>query len=316
MVDINEQEAEAYYDEHGQRDPRTRVTSLITGRRFSPDGRHALAARNRRRVGQAQSYLERLAGFGKSQAHGGSQQEAFTIRSVFETAALGTGIPVVRPGDLGVILDRHQAFQPAGKDDLVKLKAGSEAHPFLDHRRGVVYKIFAKFSDGGIAKQLRALQENGEWTIDNEASNEANTLDKLAFLSEIGGLPTEIVGITPNGAWIVMQPEAQKVSLEDFHAARAQAVANVGGITIHHPGLEDVRVVWHRSQAWLIGDLHSKNVMIDAEGHARIMDALILPVPPALAEDLPAVRQTIADARQVSGADTSNETQGLLFSPD
>jgi len=57
-----------------------------------------------------------------------------------------------------------------------------------------------------------------------------------------------------------------------------------------------VCVVWHSEQAWLVGDLHERNIMRDGDGIPTIIDALIGPVSPLAMRKLRWLREASEDA--------------------
>ncbi|MFN0077060.1 MAG: valine--tRNA ligase [Prosthecobacter sp.] len=306
-IDISEQEEQTSHHEFTHTNRRTGLSTYITGPRFDERSGPGLSAANRRRVGQALALYRELVGAREADAHG---ERTYTVAS----AAAGLGIPLIKLPELGLKIDTAGIWQPSG-DDLIRLKAGSEAQPFLDKADGVVFKIFAMLDDDGVGKKLRAKCEDGRWYVDFEKASFIESLEKLNLLHEIGGLPTEIVGITPQAAWIVSQPQAVEVPLSEYQAARAEAVANAGGIQIAGVrGLEDIRIVWHRDRAWMIGDLHAKNIMRDSSGKAVIMDALVAPVPKAMLA-LPAVQTAIREAKAKAGVLDAGDQADLFAAP-
>jgi hypothetical protein len=52
-----------------------------------------------------------------------------------------------------------------------------------------------------------------------------------------------------------------------------------------------------RDQAWLVGDLHERNIMRDVEGSPTIIDALIGAVSPAAVKELRWLAEAVEDAR-------------------
>jgi valyl-tRNA synthetase len=315
-VDITAKQEESLHNEHTRTDTRTGLSSYITGSRFDERAGSALSTRNRCRVGQAQALYRELAGGGKIAPDGqAGEPELRSLRQFAEPLKL----PLLSLESLGIRSDAEGVLVPAD-GTLTKLKAGAEAQPFADAASGVVYKVFALSSDGFVGKKLSAQRsEDGQWIIENEPSSALEALEKLTLLHEIGGTPTEIIGLTETGDWLIAQPVSTPIEAEELGKARAEAVAAVGGVQVAQPGLEDIRIVWHQGRAWMIGDLHVRNIMRDSEGQARIMDALILPVPERMARELPAVREAIREARakadQLSTAEHAQAELSLFPSP-
>ena len=55
-------------------------------------------------------------------------------------------------------------------------------------------------------------------------------------------------------------------------------------------------IAWHNEQAWLIGDLHERNIMRDGDDIPTIIDALIGPVSPLALRQLRWLREASEDA--------------------
>ena len=297
-VDITEQEEQNAHHEHTRTDPHTGCRTFIHGNRFDERAGPYLSAANRRTVGAAAACLAQSQRTGADAPSGESRWEEFR-------ALLATGqfreLNLIDLAQLGI---RAFGDEPlaAADESLKQLKAGAEAQPFLDHARGVVYKIFASDASGNAGRKVTvSTSPTARPYIEYEDSHPLEALEKLALLHEIGGLPTEILGVTAQGDWVLAQPEATPVTESEIGAARAEAVALVGGVQVNESGLEDIRVVWHRGRAWIISDLHLRNIMRDSEGKARIMDALIVPVPKSLTARYESVRQAIREAKEKAG---------------
>ena len=195
-------------------------------------------------------------------------------------------------------------------DGLKPLKAGSEAAPFLDESRGVVYKLFTASPDGKVGWRLMAERKDGKWRVDREPAELWDTLEKLALIHKAGGLPTEVVGLSPYFEVVVKQPQAYET--EPGMETRANAVAAMKGIQISDADFHGLRVLWVDGEAWLMGDLHAANIMRDAHGQDRVIDALFMRVPSGMIAENQAVRAAVDLARKKSeGADDSS--QGMLF---
>ncbi|RYD81093.1 MAG: hypothetical protein EOP84_11500 [Verrucomicrobiaceae bacterium] len=122
-----------------------------------------------------------------------------------------------------------------------------------------------------------------------------DTLEKLAVLNQAGGHPTEIVGLSDSGDHLIAkQPLAYPRG--DFEPDRQIAVSQIRGVIPEFtgPGLRHtVVVMWLEGRAWLVGDLHERNIMRDQD----VIDALIGPVPPAAVKELRWLREAVEDAQ-------------------
>ncbi len=196
--------------------------------------------------------------------------------------------------------------------ELTPLPAGSEAAPFLDEGRNVVYKIFTPSPTGNIGWRLRAVPQDGAWRVDREPATLMDTMEKLALIHKAGGLPTEIAGTTPYLEAVAKQPRAY--ATEPGMATRASAVAAMNGVQIADAAFHGLRVLWVDEEAWLMGDLHPANIMSDINGQDRVIDALFMRVPAEMIAENEAVRLAVALAREKheGGGD---ERQGELSEP-
>ena len=85
----------------------------------------------------------------------------------------------------------------------------------------------------------------------------------------------------------------------DFEADRRIAVTEIRGILPEFTGSglrHTVVMMWLENRAWLVGDLHERNIMRDQDGTPTIIDALIGPVPPAALGELRWLREATEDA--------------------
>ena len=58
-----------------------------------------------------------------------------------------------------------------------------------------------------------------------------------------------------------------------------------------------VWIIWCAERAWVLSDLHSRNVMQDANGNPCIIDALLSPLPPGLISTDRLLSEAVEDAR-------------------
>ena len=185
-------------------------------------------------------------------------------------------------------------------DFLSAFPSGAEASPFFDEDWNVVYKLFDLRADGSLGKKISLEEpESDRFEVKLLPAVLIDTLEKLSVLNEAGGHPTEIVGLSANGDYLIAkQPLA--FPYRNYQEDRAIATKAVGGIVPPFTNLErQVAVIWLNSKGWLISDLHLRNIMRDREGNPTIIDALIGPVPPNALRKLAWLRDAVEDAEFV-----------------
>lgn len=204
-------------------------------------------------------------------------------------------IPLVALEALGIRLDSDGLFE---SEELVPLRPGAEASPFLDRDQGVVYKLFDVRSNGSLGKKLRLkhLSGNDGYDLVNDDADVIHTVQKLAAINEAGGHPTEIVGFADTGDFLIAkQPLA--TDYHDFHQDLTTACISMHALFPGRANLGRSCAVFHAlDRCWLLADLHKGNVMIDADGRPTIIDALVGSIPPGTFRHLPWLKEACADA--------------------
>lgn len=180
------------------------------------------------------------------------------------------------------------------------MKPGAEASPFWDREWNVVYKLFDVRNNGALGKKI-ALRESepGSFEIVPEDAVLQDTLQKLSVLNSAGALPTEIVGLSDDGHYLIAkQPLADQCPAGKFESDRDLALHNIHGVVFGFPGLRNsAAVIWELDQAWLLGDLHERNIMRDNKGCPTIIDALVGLLSTAVIEAFVPLAQAIEDAQ-------------------
>lgn len=204
-------------------------------------------------------------------------------------------LPIVSLEQFGIEHDRD-GFRIASPD-LVALPSGAEACPYYDKRNGVVYKLFDLQANGSLGKKLCfEWSEDGKYEIVPRPATLRDTVEKLLLLNEIGAHPTEIVGLTSDGHYLLIKQPLARPSA-DFEYDRADACRRIKGLVPTATGFRTtVCVVWHHLQTWIVGDLHERNIMRDGDGHPTIIDALVAPVPPEILRQIRSLREASEDA--------------------
>ena len=204
-------------------------------------------------------------------------------------------VPLIPLERLGIL---HDEDGLTSSTLLSPLTPGAEASPFFDREWSAVYKLFDLRANGSLGKKIDLVPDN-EDQFDLLLCDAVlqDTLEKLSILNEAGALPTEIVGLSESGDYLlVKQPLA--FPRGSFEADRKVAIHAVRGVTPLFTGLRrTVVVIWVDNRAWLVSDLHDRNIMRDSDGIPTIIDALIGPVPPAALKHLQWLREAIEDSQ-------------------
>ena len=126
-----------------------------------------------------------------------------------------------------------------------------------------------------------------------------DTLTKLITLHDAGGHPTEIVGLSDDGKYLIAkQPLASPFKdFEEDHKAAVQATKDV---PLSSQGIRGGAIlIWVNEQPWIVSDLHKCNIMRDPDDRPTIIDALTGAVPPLAYDLLRQVREAVQDARDL-----------------
>jgi hypothetical protein len=219
-----------------------------------------------------------------------------------EWAALGEAIRAFRR-HLPVIPFEAFGFSSEVEDpfevDSAKLRrigGGVEALAFVDARHSV-YKFFL-FREGGDVGATFAFHrgESDLLTATAVPGSYRMLLAKLELTHQFG-IPTEIVGITPEGILVAKQafgrllPEKTDVSAHDpmnlipipSRFLRADR---------DHP-----RLAFLDGVPWLVADTHDRNIVVDETGTWRVIDLVAAPLPPEWLAQLTLFREWIERAR-------------------
>lgn len=178
------------------------------------------------------------------------------------------------------------------------LPSGAEASPFLDSENEVVYKLFDLRPGGTMGKKLRFQYPSQGFEVESTDARWNDMLDKFIVLNRGGGHPTELAGISSDGCYLVAkQPLA--FPFVDFQSDLARAEQAMCGIVPVGGGLrQHLFVTSIDGHEWLVGDLHTRNIMRDGKGNPTIIDALVGKVTAAAKREQGWLRVACEEARK------------------
>ena len=204
-----------------------------------------------------------------------------------EWAALGAAIrafratlPLVLLEDFGFSADDDDPFE-ANTARLRRIGGGVEALAFVDAHLSV-YKFFL-FREGGDVGATSAFRRGEGDLLEATAvpGSYRMLFEKLRLIHEFG-MPTEIVGLTPEGILVVKQtfgralPEQTDVSGLD-PARLIPIPSRFLRADRDHP-----RLAFLDGMPWLVADTHDRNVVSDEQDAWRLIDLVAAPLPPGL----------------------------------
>jgi hypothetical protein len=211
-------------------------------------------------------------------------------------------LPIVALEDFGF---------PPGVEDLLAecgqrlrpISSGVEATAFEaeDHS---IYKFFMPRADGRIGGtfEFRRGEEVALYAEASDGSYRA-MLEKFDLILRLGGMPTELVGVTKNeGVLITKQTLGERLS-EGADTSKVQPAALIPipsrFLRAHrdHP-----RLYFVEERPWLVADLHSKNLVRACDGELRAIDLLAAPFPQALVSAEPLLKDWLERVRLDPGA--------------
>jgi hypothetical protein len=286
-------------ENHLQFDYRTGQPTAITGPFISPVGREACAALNRSR---AKGILAAI-----KVPSSGESLEIDVWTALVASAAREWDVPLIPLAALEIFRDGDGFLL---SPSMAQLPPGQEALPFADQKAGVVYKLFYLKPSGGLGRKVAlARNSDGEFEMAFHDALVMETVEKICVLHEAGAHPTEIVGITDSGEFLIvkqplarLQPYSMGISsapTEDlFIQDRQRAIDAMKGVPCVSPGLRrTVAVTVVNGDAWVVADLHERNIMRDVENEPTVIDALVGLVTAGALSGLPRLGDAVERAR-------------------
>ena len=170
------------------------------------------------------------------------------------------------------------------------------------------YKFFYFREGGDVGATFEFHAENDQIIATAVPGNYRMLLAKLRIIHELG-MPTELIGITPEGILVAKQTFGRSleagtdVSQIDPHRL-ISFPARFLRADRDHPRLSFID-----NEPWLVADTHDRNVVRDETGRLRIIDLVAAPLPPALLQGFPLLHDWIERVRR-------NPAASLLTQPN
>ncbi len=219
-----------------------------------------------------------------------------------EWAALGEAIRRFRRHLLLVPLEtfgfRSDVDDPfeANTAQLTRIGGGVEALAFANARSSV-YKFFL-FREGGEVGATFAFARGDDGLLQATAvPGSYRMLFEKLRLTHVFGIPTEIIGLTPEGILVAKQAIGralpEKTDVSGLHPTRLIPIPS----RFLRADRDHPRLAFLDDEPWLVADTHDRNVVTAADGSWRIIDLVAAPLRPAWTGRLPLFREWIERAR-------------------
>jgi hypothetical protein len=201
-------------------------------------------------------------------------------------------------GDLGEAIRAFRSTLPLCRLDEFGFSAAvehplEESNPLLSYlHSGVEASAFVSIVDGSVYKFFLPREEKcvgsvfgfraGDETLlqaDAEFGDYRGLLEKLFLVQALGGMPTEVVAITPEGILVAKQAYGEPLPQgEDMSGSLPVSLIEIPSRFLRanrdHP-----RLFFHGGDPWLVADLHARNFVRDESGGLRVIDLVAAPWP-------------------------------------
>jgi hypothetical protein len=211
--------------------------------------------------------------------------------------AFRSALPLCRLEDFGFPVAVEHPLEESNAL-LNYLHSGVEASAFVSVEEGSVYKFFLPREEKRIGSVF-GFRTGDETVLQAEAEfgDYRGLLEKLLLVQALGGMPTEVVAITPEGIVVAKQalgealPQGEDMS-RSLPASLIEIPSRFLRANRDHP-----RLFFHGGDPWLVADLHARNFVRDSRDRLRVIDLVAAPWPVDFDLDDPSVRDWLERVR-------------------
>ncbi len=205
-------------------------------------------------------------------------------------------LPLVRLEDFGFDSELDDPFE-ANTTRLHRIGGGVEALAFADAQRSV-YKFFLFREGGDLGATFRYDRADDGLFVATAVPGSYRRLFEKLRLTHIVGMPTEILGVTPEGVLVAKQTYGQPLpAQQDVSGLDPERFIPIPSRFLRadrdHP-----RLAFLDGEPWLVADTHDRNVVRDERGALRVIDLVAAPLSDTLLERAPLFRDWIARAKE------------------
>ena len=218
-------------------------------------------------------------------------------------AALGDAIrafraqlPVIPFDTFGFSSEVDDPFE-VDSAKLRRIGGGVEALAFVDATHSV-YKFFLFREGGEVGATFAFRRGEGDLLNATAVPGSYRRLFQKLQLTHQFGIPTEIVGITPEGILVAKQTFGrllpEKTDMSGLDPARFIPIPS----RFLRADRDHPRLAFLDGEPWLVADTHDRNVVIDETGAWRVIDLVAAPLPAEWLAQMALFRDWIERARR------------------
>jgi len=201
-----------------------------------------------------------------------------------------SSLPIIPLDKFGFSPEAEDPFE-TDVPPMDRLGGGVEALAFAD-KDASVYKFFFFREGGSVGATFRFRKDDVHLLYAQATSGTyRDLLEKIAVLNAIGGMPTEITAITPEGILVAKQTFGRRLT-EGTDTGRLLPASLISipskflRCDRDHP-----RLAFVDGAPWLVADFHDRNLVFDETGAPRVIDLVAAPFPPEIIANTPPLRQ-------------------------
>jgi hypothetical protein len=181
-------------------------------------------------------------------------------------------LPLVSLETFGFPVEADNPLEEANAA-LRRIGGGVEAWAFASNADQSVYKFFLP-REGKSVGSIFGFKRGDEawWDASAQVGHYRDLLEKLWVIQGLGGMASEVVGLTREGILVVKQvlgeplPQGEDVS-QRLPTSLIEVPSRFLRANRDHP-----RLHWQDGEAWLVGDLHARNVVRGSDGALHVID--------------------------------------------
>ncbi len=204
-------------------------------------------------------------------------------------------LPLIRLEDFGFDSESDDPFE-ANSAHLRRIGGGVEALAFVDGQNSV-YKFFLFREGGDLGATFEFSRGEGELLQATAIPGNYRRLFEKLRLTHVLGMPTEIIGLTPEGILVAKQTLGRALPEKaDVSGLIPEKLIPIPSRFLR-ADRDHARLMFLDNEPWLVGDTHDRNVVIDETGERRVIDVVAAPLTRDLLADAPGFAGWIERAR-------------------